>query len=176
MAQLITLRVPLPWDDFALPNPLQTGPTALATGDIGWAWSGGAPELGVPDAPARTGTPEPGWDLDHVVVLVPDLGGAATAMAAVGLRPRLEMEVGGRAAAFYRAGPLLEFIESPVRSAAVFGVALVATEPLEVIALRWRGLGRSVDDPVPALQAGRRIMTVRATEIGLSVMSPDRAQ
>jgi hypothetical protein len=72
-------------------------------------------------------------------------------------------------------GPLLEVIESPVRAPAVYGVALVTDEPLEVVALRWRSMGREVTDPKPAIQPGRRIMTVQSVEAGLAVMSPDRA-
>jgi hypothetical protein len=85
------------------------------------------------------------------------------------------MQVGGRPAAFFRVGPILEVIESPVRQPAIYGVALTSEESLETVALRWRSLGRDVGDPHRAVQPGRRIMTVRATEVGFAVMSPDRA-
>jgi hypothetical protein len=37
-------------------------------------------------------------------------------------------------------------------------------------------MGRDVTDPRDALQPGRRIFTVRATETGFAVMSPDAAR
>lgn len=176
---LTSVRLPLPWDEFDLPNPLATRVTVLDTGEPAWRWSGVAPDLGVPAGPDaardRAGEAAPGWDLDHVVLLVPDLEEAVAAMAVPGLSPRLRLQVRGRPTAFFRVGPVLEVIESPVRAPALFGVALVTEEPLETVVLRWRSLGRTVDDPRPALQPGRRIFTVRATEAGLAVMSPERA-
>ncbi len=127
-------------------------------------------------APSPTsGTIAPGWDLDHVVLLVGDLDEVVVALAEVGRAPRLRMEVMGRPTAFFRVGTLLEVIQSPVRSPALSGVALVTKEPLEVVALRWRATGLEVTDPRPAIQPGRRIFTVGALEAGLAVMSPDRA-
>jgi len=172
---LTALRVPLPWDEFGLPNPFRTRSTVLTTGSIAWAWDGAAPAFGIEEAPPDDGTAAAGWDLDHVVLLVPDLAEAIDVMSVVDLAPRLKVEVRGRPTAFFRVGPLLEVIESPVRAPAVYGVALVTDEPLEVVALRWRSMGRQVTDPRPAIQPGRRIMTVRAVEAGLAVMSPDRA-
>jgi hypothetical protein len=174
MPTLIHLRLPLPWDEFDLPNPLQTRSTVLSTGEIGWAWDGPAPGFDVAVIDPVEGTAQPGWDLDHVVLLVPDLEDAIGVLGEAGLAPRLRMEVQGRPTAFFRVGPLLEVIESPVRAPAIYGVALVTEEPLEVVALRWRSMGRDVTDPKPAIQPGRRIMTVRAVEAGLAVMTPDR--
>lgn len=170
---LAVVRLPIPWDEFDLPNPLETRSTVLTTGSVGWSWKGTAPNFGIPEAPMVAGESFEGWDLDHVVLLVPDLDQAIETAAAAGLSPRLRLEVKGRATAFFRVGPLLEVIESPVRAAALYGVALVTREPLEVVALRWRAIGRDVTDPRPAVQPGRRIMTVRALEAGLAVMTPD---
>jgi len=176
VATLAALRLPLPWDEFDLPNPLQTATTVLMTGDIGWAWHGATPDLPIPAVPSPAiGVAAEGWDLDHVVLLAPSLDAVVAAMAAVGCEPRLRMEVGGRPAAFFRVGPVLEVIESPVRQAVIYGVALTTTESLEVVALRWRALGREVTEPRPAAQPGRRIMTVQATEAGLAIMTPDRS-
>lgn len=171
---LTTLTLPLPWDEFDLPNPLGTASAVLATGDIAWAWDGETPRFGIPQCSPVTGTGRKGWDLDHVVLLVPDLGEATTVMADIGYRPRLQMTVQDRPTAFFRVGTVLEVIQSPVRAPSLFGVALVTEEPLEVVVLRWRALGRDVGDPRPAIQPGRRIFTVRSTEAGLAVMSPDR--
>jgi hypothetical protein len=172
---LIHLRLPLPWDEFDLPNPLQTQSTVLSTGSIGWAWDEAAPGFDIEEIDPIAGTPADGWDLDHVVLLVPDLEDAVAGFGAADLAPRLRIAVRGRPTAFFRAGPLLEVIESPVRAPAIYGVALVTEEPLEVVALRWRSMGREVTDPRPAIQPGRRILTVRSVEAGLAVMSPDRA-
>lgn len=175
MATLATLRLPVPWDEFDLPSPLQTRSTALVEGPPGWAWTEGTPDFPVAKCDPAAGTTAEGWELDHVVLLVPDIEEAISTMDAVGESPRLRIDVKGRPTAFFRVGPLLEVIESPVRQASLYGVALVTEEPLETVVLRWRSLGRDVTDPRPAIQPGRRIFTVRATEAGLAVMSPDRA-
>ena len=172
---LTHLRLPLPWDEFDLPNPLATRTTVLSTGSIGWAWDGPIPGFDIETIDPATGTPAEGWDLDHVVLLVPDLEAAIDVLRDAELPPRLRVEVRGRPTAFFRVGPLLEVIESPVRAPALYGVALVTEEPLEVVALRWRSMGRDVTDPKPAIQPGRKIMTVRSVEAGLAVMTPDRA-
>lgn len=172
--KLVTLRLPIRWEAFGLPARLQTGTTCLVSGDEpGWAWQPEPPEFQVPAVDAVTGQPEIGWDLDHVVLLVPRLDDAVDTLARAGLSPRLRLDVEGRPAAFFRVGPLLEVIESPVRSAALFGVALVTHEALEVVALRWRSQGHDVSEPRAAIQPGRRILTVRGTEAGLAVMSAD---
>lgn len=172
---LTTLRLPIPWPLFGFPEVIQLGPTALATGDIGWRWTGTAPAFGIAKCPAAAGTAVDGWSLDHVVLLVPAIDDAVAILAETGLAPRLRMDVRGRPTAFFRVGPVLEVIESPVRSAAVFGVALATTESLEALVLRWRSSGLDVGDPKPAIQRGRRIFTVRSLEAGLAVMSPDRS-
>lgn len=172
---LNTLRLPLPWDEFELPNPWETRQTVLTTGVPGWRWDGAMPDLGIAECEPAAGTTHEGWGLDHVVLLVPSIDELTRAMAAVGHQPRLRMEASGRPTAFFRVGPLLECIESPVRAPALFGVALVTEESLETVVLRWRSMGRDVGDPKPAVQPGRRIFVVRATEAGLAVMSPDRA-
>jgi hypothetical protein len=172
---LSAVRIPLPWDEFDLPNPFQTRSTVLLTGENAWAWKPEAPDFGIDSCEPVAGESALGWELDHVVLLVGDLDDAVARMEDIGSEPRLRLDVRGRPTAFFRVGPLLEVIESPVRAPALFGVALATEEPLETVALRWRSLGLEVTDPRPALQPGRRIMTVRATEAGLAVMSPDRA-
>lgn len=176
MPTLTTLQLPLPWAEFDLPTPLQTRSTALVEGPPAWSWSEATPGFSIATCEPAIGTPATGWDLDHVVVMVPDVGEAVATMAEIGLSPRLRLTVKGRPTVFFRAGPVLEMIESPVRGASLYGVALVTEEPLEVVVLRWRSLGRDVTDPRDAIQPGRRIFTVRATEAGLAVMSPDVAR
>jgi hypothetical protein len=53
---LTSVRLPLPWDEFDLPNPLSTRVTVLGTGDPAWGWGGATPDLGVP--PPTTTSPE----------------------------------------------------------------------------------------------------------------------
>jgi hypothetical protein len=172
---LSAVRVPLPWAAFGFPEALATRTTTLLTGDVGWAWSDTPPAFEIPTCEPASGVPIDGWDLDHVVLLVPDLEDAIATMDSAGYAPRLRMEVGGRPTAFFRVGPVLEVIQSPVRREALFGIALVTDEALEVVVLRWRSMGLTVTDPRPAIQPGRRIFTVKETEAGLAVMSSDRS-
>jgi len=176
VATLTTVQLPIPWDAFGLPNPLQTRSTCLVDGPPGWAWQPTGPDLGIPVVESRHGETAEGWDLDHVVLLVPDLETAIVELADTAGPPRLRVDVKGRPTAFFRVGPLLEVIQSPVRAPALYGIALVTTEPFEVVTLQWRSRGLDVTDPRPAIQPGRRIFTVKGTEAGLAVMSPDRAR
>jgi len=176
MPALTALQLPLPWEDFDLPSPLQTRSTLLVDGPPAWVWSEATPDFPIAGCEPGAGASTPGWDLDHVVLMVPNVAEAVATMADIGLTPRLRMEVKGRPTAFFRVGPVLEVIESPVRGPSLYGVALVTEESLEVVVLRWRSLGHEVTDPRDALQPGRRIFTVRGTESGLAVMSPDVAR
>ena len=173
MALLTTIRLPINLDTFGLPERLQTSTTCIIEGDPAWAWDGPAPKLGIPTIANEEGTMVDGWDLDHVVLLVPDLDDAAAIMRGVLGAPRLRTAVEGRPTAFYRAGPLLEVIESPVRAPAVFGIALVTEQSLEETALAWRENGITVTRPHTAIQPGREIITVKGTNVGFAVMSPD---
>ncbi len=172
--RLTAVQLPIPWTAFGFPERFQAGGTTLLDGEVAWAWTGPAPEFGVAGCEATGGQPVEGWDLDHVVLLVPAIVDAVAEMQRVGLEPRLRIEVKGRPTAFFRVGPVLEVIESPVRSPALFGVALVTDEPLETVALRWRSEGLTIGDVRPAIQPGRRIFTVKDTSAGLAVMSRDR--
>lgn len=175
MANLTTLQLPIPWEPFGLPSALQTRSTCLIDGPPAWGWDENGPELGIPFVAEAYGGQAEGWDLDHVVLLVPDLEDTVEQLVATVGAPRLRTSVKGRPTAFYRVGPLLEVIESPVRTPALYGLALVTTNSLEVTVLNWRSRGLDVTDPQPAIQPGRRIFTVRGTEAGLAVMSPDGA-
>ena len=173
--RLTTLQLPIPWESFGLPPVLQTETTCLIDGPPAWAWDGPGPELDIPLIAEERGETAAGWSLDHVVLLVPDLNTATEEITKVAGPPRLRSLVRNRPAAFYRVGPLLEVIESPVRSPALYGLALVTTQSLEVTVLNWRSRGLDVTSPQPAIQPGRRIFTVKGTEAGLAVMSPDGA-
>jgi len=85
------------------------------------------------------------------------------------------MEVQGRPAAFFRCGPVIEVIESPVRQASIYGIAVTAEDSLESLALSWKARGLSIGSIKAAVQPGRRIMTVRDLDAGFAAMSPDQA-
>ena len=175
MPTVTTIQLPSPWETFGFAAQFQTRSTCLVDGSPGWAWDHGAPLLGIPEATNVEGKPRDGWDLDHVVLLVPAIEHALTQMAPTLGPPRLVTEVKGRSTAFFRVGPLLEVVESPVRAPALYGVALVTTEPLETVILNWRSRGLDITDPRPAIQPGRRIFTVKGTAAGLAIMSADGA-
>jgi hypothetical protein len=175
VATLTTIQVPIDWTSFGFPAQFQTRNTCLLEGDPAWAWDTDPPELGIPETDTVAGESADGWDLDHVVLLVPDLDHTAASLQATLGAPRLRTSVQDRPTAFYRVGPLLEVIESPVRAPALFGVALVTEESLEETAIAWRQRGHQVTDPHPAIQPGREIITVKGTRAGFAVMSSDRA-
>ncbi|MCB1246281.1 MAG: hypothetical protein KDB69_03335, partial [Acidimicrobiia bacterium] len=143
-------------------------------GDPKWGWSPAAPAFPIHTMDPPHAVPVEGFTVDHVVLLVDDLDAAVATIGRAGLEPRLRMPVGGRPAAFFRAGPVLEVIESPVRQAALYGIAVTAVEPLGALALRWRSMDLSVGDVKPAIQPGRRIFSVHDLDAGFAVMSPDR--
>jgi len=175
VALLTTIRLPLQLATFGLPARLQTSTTCIVEGDPAWAWDELVPDLGIPTITTTKGTAIEGWGLDHVVLLVPDLDDTAAMMGEVLGSPRLRTSVEGRPTAFYRAGPLIEVIESPVRAPAIFGIALVTEQSLEETALAWKERGLTVTGPHPAMQPGREIITVKGTNAGFAVMSPDGA-
>lgn len=182
MARLVAVRLPIPWDEFGFPSPVDLAGTTLMDGEVAWAWEPDSEhELTAPAfeidlcTSIRAKAGPAGWSVDHVVLMVPSLEDAIQTFASVDLRPRLRTSINERPMAFYRANSVIEVIESPVRSAALYGIALTTDEPLEVVALRWRSLGHDVTDPKPAIQQGRRILTVRGLASGLAIMSADRA-
>ena len=176
VALLTTIRLPLNLETYGLPAAFQAGTTCLVEGDPGWAWDDGGSMLDIPTLETETGESVEGWGIDHVVVLVPDMQEAVGALEPALGSPRLRTTVEGRPTSFYRVGPLLEVIESPVRSPALFGIALVTDGSLEETAMEWRDRGILVTDPQPAIQPGREIFTVKGTQAGFAVMSPDGAR
>lgn len=173
MAQITSVRLPIDWTQFGWAPAPTLGSITLATGDPAWGWSQAAPAFAVHtfDVVASDSVEE--FNVDHIVLLVPDLGAAVATLGRVGLEPRLKMKVSGRPAAFFRAGTVLEVIESPVRDAAVYGLALTTSTSLEAVSLSWKSLGLELGTIKPAIQPGRRIMTVHGLDAGLAVMSED---
>ena len=174
MSTLTALQLPIDWTIFGWPEAPRLGEVALATGDPKWGWNPAPPAFEVHAMDDHPATDVPGFVIDHVVLLVPDLDVAIDRFDRIGLSPRLKMQVGGRPAVFFRAGrPVIEVIESPVRQASIYGIAVAAEESLESLALKWKSRGLSVGDIRDAIQAGRRIMTIHDLDAGLAVMSAD---
>lgn len=174
--RITSLSLPIDWTSLGWPERPSLGGIVVDEGDPAWSWDPTAPAFAVQIHDPDPGTPVEGFTIDHVVLLVPLLDAAIGTLDRVDLQPRLKMRItGDRPAAFFRVGPVLEVIEAPVRQASLYGVALTSEEPLETVALRWRSLGLSIGDIKPAIQPGRRIMTIHDVEAGLAVMSQDGA-
>ncbi len=176
MSRLTAIQLPIDWTDFGWSATPLLGDVVLTTGDPKWAWEPSAPTFEVHTMEVPDSVHVPDFTVDHVVLLVPDLDSAITRFGRIELMPRLRMKVGGRPAAFFRAGPVIEVIESPVRQASIYGIALTAEMSLESLALNWKASGLSVGNVKDAIQPGRRIMTVRDLDAGLAVMTPDIAK
>ena len=122
--------------------------------------------------------------LDHVVVSTPDIDRTTAAFATVGVEPRRTRDTTAGDAPlrqrFFRMGTIVEVIGPPEPDPAAgparfWGIAVVSADldqTAEVLAGR---LGRIKD----AVQPGRRIVTLRTRELGISVpvafMTPHRA-
>jgi len=171
---ITALAMPIDWERFGWPSTPSLGGITLVTGDPKWAWQPAAPSFGIHTMEPPHAEAVDGFTIDHVVLLVPSLDTAIGSLDRAGLTPRLRMEVRGRPAAFFRAGPVLEVIESPVRQASLYGLAVTAEAPLDALAISWRSRGLSVGDVKPAIQPNRRIFTVHDLDAGFAVMSPDR--
>ena len=174
MTSIAGLQLPIDWTSLGWPAMPILGSITLATGDPKWAWTDSAPALAIHVFEPAVGHTVQDMTVDHIVVLVPDLDVSIGKFSRVGLEPRLRMTVQERPAAFFRAGPVIEVIESPVRQASLYGIALTSEIPLETMSLKWRSRGLEVGEIRPAIQPGRRIMTIRDLDAGLAIMSVDR--
>jgi hypothetical protein len=173
MTSIIGLQLPIDWSSLGWPVKPQLGGITLATGDPKWAWTESTPAISIHVFEPSSGEPVEMMKVDHIVVLVPDLDSSVASFSRAGIEPRLRMKVRDRPAAFFRAGPVIEVIESPVRHASLFGIAVVTEVPLETLSLEWRARGLDVGTIRPALQPGRRIMSIRDLDAGLAIMSVD---
>ncbi|MCL1601976.1 MAG: hypothetical protein M3112_10670 [Actinomycetia bacterium] len=175
MSILTAIQLPIDWTLFAWPEVPLLGGVTLTTGDPKWAWAPSAPALPIHTMEEPEAIDVAEFTIDHVVLLVPDLDGAISSFDRIGLVPRLKMQVGGRPAAFFRGGPVIEVIESPVRQASIYGLAVAFEQSLESLALTWKARGLSVGTVKDAIQPGRRIMTVHDLDAGFAAMSQDLA-
>lgn len=175
MSRLTALQLPIDWTIFGWPEVPRLGDIALVTGDPKWGWEPAPPAFELYSMEAPSAAEVGGFHIDHVVLLVPELEGAISRFDRIGLHPRLRMEVAGRPAVFYRAGPVIEVVESPVRQASIYGLAVTADDSLESLAIEWKSRGLAIGDVKDAIQPGRRIMTVHDLDAGFAVMSRDAA-
>lgn len=176
MTGINAIRLPIDWGAFGWTPAVTLEGIALSTGEPAWSWEPSAPAFTVPTFVSEGAPAVPDFAVDHVVLLVPDLEEAIATFELVGLSPRLRMLVRERPAAFFRARTVVEVIESPVRSASLYGLALSTTRSLESVALEWKALGVAVGDIRRAIQPNRRIFTVHDTDAGLAVMSADTSR
>ncbi len=175
MPSIIGLGLPIDWTAFGWSTSPRFGNVTCTTGDPVWSWEPAAPAFGINVFDPPEGVAVESFLVDHVVLLVPSLDAAIATIERTGAHPRLRMSVKGRPAAFFRVGPVLEVIESPVRDASIFGIALATDKSLEALSLEWKALGLSIGQITAAVQPGRRIMAVHDLDAGLAVMSSDRA-
>jgi hypothetical protein len=147
------------------------GLTTRRRADVG---TGGAPTSPPPSPPHPNGV----VGFDHVVVLTPDLDRTVAAVEAAGLCLRRIRETSMNGSpmrqAFFKLGPVvLEVVSGDVGTglpadeapATFFGLALDVDDLDASASHLGAGLGRIK----PAVQAGRRIATVRHHQLGLSV-------
>jgi hypothetical protein len=156
------------------------------TGIIGWSL-GGLPSDGsrgdvdgIPTANSTAVAAEPATHangvtaIDHVVLLSPDPGRTVDALAGMGVAPRRERDgdLGGRRIRqiFFRLGEVIvEVVGSPETagegSSTLWGITYVVTD-IDETASFFGDRAAVVKD---AVQAGRRITTVRHHEFGMSV-------
>ncbi len=176
MSTLTAIQLPIEWSLFGWPEIPELGGIALTTGDPKWMWEPASPAFPVHTMEQPEAFAVAGFTIDHVVLLVPDLDVGIGTFDRIGLEPRLKMKVGGRPAAFFRAGPVIEVIESPVRQASIYGIAVTTDHSLESLALAWKAKGLALGIVKDAIQPGRRIMTVHDLDAGFAVMTADRAK
>jgi hypothetical protein len=177
---------PAPWAElgFAVDEDgLEVGEVRIAfdpdapAGITGWSWDtleldelDGIVTTTATAPPAGPAHPNGVVGLDHVVVASPDLDRTRAAFDSAGLDFRRERDAGQLRQAFYVAGPLLVEVAGPASDpdglgpSRLWGVTAVA-EDLDALAAR---LGDRLGDPGEAVQAGRRIATLRR-EAGLGV-------
>jgi hypothetical protein len=149
-----------------------------------WSFAPDGPDAGVLDglatgAPVRVTDPPPGHPngatgLDHVVVLSPDVDRTTDAFTGAGLDLRRVRPIPGsepaRVQVFFRAGEVIIELVGPAAPrgdgpATFYGLAFTVADLDATAAL----LGDRLSEIRPAVQAGRRIATLRHRDLGLTV-------
>jgi hypothetical protein len=155
-------------------------------GDVdGLATTTGRPTGDVVGADTATGAatrlhPNGVVQLDHLVILTPDLDRTTGAFEAIGLEARRTREAGrGRLQRFFRLGEVILEVVGPVEPsgdgpARFWGFAFTVVD-IDATAAH---LGERVGRPKPAVQPGRRIATLRSqpgVSVPVAFMSGDEA-
>jgi hypothetical protein len=112
--------------------------------------------------------------VDHVVVVTPAFERTRDALAGAGMPLKRIVEMRGTRMGFRRIAPtILELVEAPEAERVAFWGLVIIVEDLDALASRlgdWSG-------PIkPAVQPGRRIVTVRAganLSTNLAFVDPD---
>lgn len=162
--ELAEIRVPgprEPWAAAGLARPgLAFGADRLELAVAGLAGDAG----GLPIVPAAAPAPVEG--VDHVVALTPDFDGTRDALVAAGFDHRRDRDAGeGRRQAFFVLGACLLELAGPVEGdPRLWGITFV----VEDLDAAKAALGDLLGAPKDAVQAGRRIATVRR-EAGLGI-------
>jgi hypothetical protein len=150
-----------------------------------WSWSGlhgstldGAPVVAPsPASEPATHPPHPNGivRVDHVVATTPNVDRSIDTLAAAGLELRRvrDTTIGGASGrqAFFWAGDVILEVVGPSTAAgdeplALWGLAVVSEDLDATVA--WLGPTRC-SAPRPAVQAGRRIATLRTRDLGISI-------
>ncbi|WIM85871.1 glyoxalase [Candidatus Mycobacterium wuenschmannii] len=152
-------------------------------GIAGWSLRGltaDDPLDGIPTTRSEADPPEPArhpngvTEIDHVVVLSPDLNRTVRALTAIGVEPRRERdgELGGRPIrqVFFRLGAVIvEVVGAPDTTGAgpatLWGITYTVADIDATAAL----LGDRTTPVKPAVQPGRRITTLHHRAFGMSV-------
>jgi hypothetical protein len=129
-----------------------------------------------PDPPIRH--PNGVTKLDHLVVLTPDLDRTTAALESLGVAARRTRDAGGgRRQRFFRLGEVILEVVGPTEPSGAgpahfWGLAFTAAD-IDATAAHLAG---RISEPKSAVQAGRRIATLRAGEavsVPVAFMSPD---
>jgi hypothetical protein len=164
-----------------------TGP-GRGTGIIGWSLRG-LPSVGlirdldgIPTTRSDAVSAAPAdhangvTAIDHIVLFSPDLGRTVEALSAVGVEPRRERDaqLSGRPIrqVFFRFGPvIIEVVGSPETASkgpsTLWGITYTVAD-IDATAAYFGDRATPVKD---AVQPGRRIITLRHRELGMSVRS-----
>jgi hypothetical protein len=155
------------------------------TGVVGWSLrglpDGSADELdGIPTTRSRAVVSMPALhpngvtDIDHIVLLSPDLGRTVDALAAIGVEPRRERDtqLGGRPIRqiFVRFGHVIIEVVGSAGTASegpstLWGITYAVAD-IDATAAYFGDRAAPVKE---AVQPGRRITTLRHHELGMSV-------